>query len=44
MLRRNIADGKLIARMRQDEAMRNGRDDATFTGADRTSNGIRTGR
>jgi hypothetical protein len=29
-------------RMRQDKVMQNGRDDATFTGADRTSNSIWT--
>jgi hypothetical protein len=44
MLRRTIADGKLITGVRQDKAMRNRRDDATFTGAYRTGNGIRTGR
>jgi len=42
MLRRNIADGKLITRRRQDKAMRSRRDDSTFTGADGTRNGIRT--
>jgi hypothetical protein len=30
--------------MRQDKVMQNGRDDATFTGADRTGNSIRAAR